>query len=884
MTSTGEARRPARRVPPLAVPRQRVVARVLATPPSGLCLVTTPPGYGGTTLMALVEEAALERAVWVDVASRDEDPVRFWLRLLDGLGAAGVEVADAVQRLRGAGGVDHVVGGLASPGERAVAETLRAVSDAGPLLLLVDDLDTSRHGELSAQLLDFAEGQPSTCRMVVRTRHGSGLGLAHLVSSGRLVVLGALDLALGDPEARELAGLLAPRLPAEGRDALVDVCDGWVTALVAALRVVGSDPEEDPTAWLLEGGLDPLFDDELDHMGTEEAGLLEATCVLDVLRPDVCDALRDRGDSHLLLGRLDASQTMLTRERGRGATFRVHPLFAGYLRRRLQLMGPTALADAHRRAAEWFIVHGDVERAIGHQLEAGDVTAAMETLAHHLRPLLDAGKADLVRSWYGATGGPRVDQRHRHLLGAAWAEVMAGNAPGAEQQLHLVLDSIDELSRDDATQAAEAADEGWSADPEPEEYGYDWLVAEAALLRGRLEGWWGYPSRSRESVERARRHYGDAWERMAHQSSAFQLVRSLLWSGRTSEAKKLLTMAAQRPQTKDYYRQVAIPSLRALVAAQEGRAHRSLALARQATSALERVGPLGRFDGCDAQLAEATAAVDLDQPESAVVAADAVVTRAMEHGHVTYHVLGLVCLAAARGAKADLAGARLLLGEARVLLRTHAPGSDLTARVDLAELVLTLQSGEQERARVVATKLSECFEKDLAQLRLRRRHPAEVGQLRRLQPQLPRQMVDQRLLVATSSLVARPAEAHAHLLAAAEMAYELGLHRALVGWPEELHVAAQEVARQHASEAMTRLLWVARAPRPAPAPSLATLSTGDHELLTALATTTSNAALAEELGISINTVKTRLRRLYAKLDVHGRDEAVRRARDAGILR
>ena len=49
------------------------------------------------------------------------------------------------------------------------------------------------------------------------------------------------------------------------------------------------------------------------------------------------------------------------------------------------------------------------------------------------------------------------------------------------------------------------------------------------------------------------------------------------------------------------------------------------------------------------------------------------------------------------------------------------------------------------------------------------------------------------------------------------MAYELGLHRALVGWPEELHVAAEEVARHHASEAMTRLLWVARAPRPAPA-------------------------------------------------------------------
>lgn len=881
VTSPGEVRRPTRRVPPLAAPRHRVLARVLATPPSGLCLITTPPGYGGTTLMGLVEEASPERTVWVDVGGRDgETPVRFWHRLLDGLAAAGVDVSDAVHRLRGSGGVDEVVGHAAPPGERAVAETLRAVSEAGPLLLLVDDLDTARHGVLAAQLLDFAEGQPSTCRMVVRTRRGSSLGLAHLVSSGRLVVLGAHDLALDDAEARELAGVLAPRLPADRRDALVELCDGWVTALVAALRVVASDPEEEPTAWLLGGGLDPLFDHELEQLGAEEADLLTATCVLDVLTPQVCDALCDRGDSHLLLGRLDASQTMLMRQRGRGATFRVHPLFAQYLRRRLQLLGPTALADAHRRAGQWFLDHGDVERAIGHHLECGDVAAAMDTLAQHLAPLLDSGKADLVRSWYSTTGGPKVDQRHRHLLGMAWAEVFAGNLTGAEQQLHLVLDAVDRMTHDSAA--------GSTGTPAPtaselEESSRDWLVAEAALLRGVLEGWHGYPARSRESVERARRHYGDAWERMAHQSAAFLLVRTLLWSGRTPEAKELLTMAAQRPRTKDYYRQLAIPALRALVAAQEGRAHRALALARQATSALERAGPLGRFDACDAQLAEAMAVVDLDEPDTALVPADAVVTRAMEHGHVTYQVLGLIALAAARGARADTAGARLLLEEARLLLRTLAPDSDLAARVDVAELSLCLEAGESERAHTLVARMPQGFEKEMALVRLDRRRPPELLQLRRLRPLTPRHMVEQRLLIATSSLVARPTEAHAHLLAAAEMAYELGLHRALVGWPEELHVAAERVARQQASEAMTRLLWVARAPRSVPAAPMAALSTGDHRLLAALATATSNAQLAEELGITINTVKTRLRRLYAKLDVHGRDEAVRRAREAGLL-
>ncbi len=55
-------------------------------------------------------------------------------------------------------------------------------------------------------------------------------------------------------------------------------------------------------------------------------------------------------------------------------------------------------------------------------------------------------------------------------------------------------------------------------------------------------------------------------------------------------------------------------------------------------------------------------------------------------------------------------------------------------------------------------------------------------------------------------------EAENHLLAAAEAAFELGLHRALVGWPEELEVLAEDVARDQASEAVTRVLWVARPP------------------------------------------------------------------------
>ena len=61
------------------------------------------------------------------------------------------------------------------------------------------------------------------------------------------------------------------------------------------------------------------------------------------------------------------------------------------------------------------------------------------------------------------------------------------------------------------------------------------------------------------------------------------------------------------------------------------------------------------------------------------------------------------------------------------------------------------------------------------------------------------------------------------------------------------------------------------------------LSNRDVELLRCLADGKSTAQIAAVLAVSRNTARTRIRRVQGKLEVAGRDAAVRTAQDLGVL-
>ena len=70
---------------------------------------------------------------------------------------------------------------------------------------------------------------------------------------------------------------------------------------------------------------------------------------------------------------------------------------------------------------------------------------------------------------------------------------------------------------------------------------------------------------------------------------------------------------------------------------------------------------------------------------------------------------------------------------------------------------------------------------------------------------------------------------------------------------------------------------------PRPQPLIEPLSERELEILRLLTTDLSTREMAEQLVVSVNTIKTQIKNIYAKLNVHSREEALDKARALKLI-
>jgi LuxR family transcriptional regulator, maltose regulon positive regulatory protein len=441
------------------VPRPRLAGRLNEGLARQLILVCAPAGSGKTALLADWARRGRCPVAWLSLDAGDNDPARLWRHAVA-----------ALERVRP--GISERVGPLlgppAPPSFEGLVTALVNELDAEPgkdeVLLVLDDYHLIDSQAVHASLRFLLEHLPPGLRLVLTSRSDPPLPLARLRASGQLAELRADDLRFTTDEA---AALLREAAGADLPDAAVAVLaartEGWAAGLqLAALSLRG---QEDPAGFVaaFSGShryvLDYLAGEVLDRQTEELRGFLLETSVLERLSGALCDAVTGRADSQVMLEAIEhAGLFLVPLDEVRG-WWRYHQLFADLLRVRLRQQRPERIPVLHRNAAAWHSEHGPADAAVRHAIAAGDMNWAARLMEQYFDELFYLhGEGATLERWFSALPAGTIRSRPRLLVARAAqvdtggrAEEVGGLLDAAE---HAYADAADEPFEPSAGRAA----------------------------------------------------------------------------------------------------------------------------------------------------------------------------------------------------------------------------------------------------------------------------------------------------------------------------------------------------------------------------------------------------------------------------------------------
>lgn len=845
--------------------RERLDTRSARYP---LTLVCAPAGYGKTLLLAdWVEKTGAADKAWVSLDGGDNDAGRFWTAVLSAVcGCAPVPSSSRLHTLHPPG-VPDAAGFFAD-----LIDGLAALP--APLYLVLDDLQEIEDEHTWHGIAMLVRHQPRNVRLVLSTRADPQLPLARLRLQGELAQLRAGDLRFSTEHAAELLRRADAGLDDDQVRRLVEQTAGWPAGLRLAARSLRD--VSDREAFLVEFAgndravADFLVSEVLARLPAATADVLALVSVCDEVTPALAAALSGRPDAGAILAGLERDNSLVLGVGSDRQWFRTHPLLRSYLLADLSRQRPGVLAELHETAAEWFAERERPDKALEHVTLTGENRTMVDLLGRHGATVLLAGDDHgSVRRALASVGDHTVRQLPTLALISALEHTQVGEHAQAEADLASCWTAWPDRPAAELVRlrqlvlATQALARGRALPVEP----LDWPAVIGALDGGDLE----------------------AWARLAH---GWKLLRA----GAVAKARSELATAARlaRQQGFDY---VAMHSLSALavLSCRDGAfpaAESTCAAAVELAYAHGwTVSPWLTADHVMVGFArllslDPDAALDEARHAAATLPADA-------DAHLLRYLIDLLTGAALidAGRRQDglamLARARHDHGDAGIPTPLLAAGMvfEHRATLDLGHEALAQQLVAWTRDRI-----GTVAELALMQARTSFAHGALAATESAIRevlddprpPLCPTTRLEARLLeTALEIRLGRRTRARGALDAALELAEPSSLirpfHHADASVRRLLLEQVGGFGRTNAFAARVSQLVSTR-----DAETADVLTSREHAVLMRLSSPQSLDELASDMSVSVNTVKTHVRAIYAKLGVNNRRAAVVAGRQLGL--
>ena len=842
-------------------------------------LISAPAGFGKTTLVSEWIADFTRPVAWLSLDEGDNDPARFLTYLI----AALQTVASGIG--------ESILGVLQSPQPpppesilTALLNEISAIPD--PFVLVLDDYHVIDAKPVDSALGFLLEHLPPQMHLVITTREDPQFPLARLRAKGQLTELRVTDLRFTDSEAAEfLNQVMELRLSEEDIRALEARTEGWIAGLqLAAISMQG---HKDATGFIksFTGShyfvMDYLVEEVLGQQSESIQAFLLRTSILDRMCGSLCDAvLLDPSTSgQETLEVLEHANLFLIPLDNERRWYRYHHLFRDLLRQRLQQSivssgdGESRMKELHLRASQWYEDHDLVMEAFHHAAAASDIDRAERLIEGKGIPLHFSGGVVPILEWLESlpvevmNARPWLWWRHAALL------LINGQTIGVGEKL----------------QAAETGIATMLQGSEPDDKTRNLIgkIASAkatlALTRYDVENMF---AQSRRALE-----YLDADSLFNRAAANWVLGYAYLLQGDRAAARHALMEAISFSQTSGAMFTLILATIGlGIVQEVDNELYPAAETYRRV---LEWAGDQPQQIINEAHLGLARVLYEWNDLESAEQHTRKSLDLARQYENVIDRfIIGEVFLSRLKLAQGDVTGAAAVLEKTDQSVRQHNFVHRMP-EVAAAQVVTLLRQGNLS----VAAHIAQTHKLPLGQARVhlaRGDAAAALAVLGAFRQQVEARAWKDELL---KGLVLQSIAYHMKgekdmalqtLAAALEMAEPGGFIRIFVDEGSPMHQLVSEAAAQGIMPGYTdKLLAVFESELKStgePAQGIIDpLSSRELEVLQLIAEGLSNGEIGKRLFLALDTVKGHNRKIFDKLGVQRRTEAVARARELGLL-
>jgi LuxR family transcriptional regulator, maltose regulon positive regulatory protein len=487
------------------VPRPGLYERLDAGLTRKLTLISAPTGFGKSTLMTGWLSERDQLAAWLSLDRGDNDPVRFWTYLIAAIQTIHQETGAEARQIVSAPQLRST--------ESVAISLINDISQLGhDLIMVLDDYHIIETEQVHADLSYLLEHQPPNLHIVLITRVDPSISLARLRAHSQLIEIRAKDLQFTTEEAAALFNeKMGLNLKPEHIEALNTHTESWVVGLQLAALSLKGQPSYDAFIDEFTGGhqfiLDYLTEEVLVALPDSQRGFLLRTSILDRFCGALCRAVTGDPASQQILDEIWRRNLFLIPLDTVGCWFRYQHLFAEVLYTLLERDHPDEIGALHLKAAEWFENEGYSSEAVDHALRSGDMAQARELVLKHWMTVLHRGEIATVQRWLDALpeskdgADPYVPLARCWALFLSWQNSAIG--PHLEQASNAYEFLVDEGSLSGVQQ--------------------DQVAAQLAMMRSVLTRDQGEHARSVAHAEEAARLFpqellegiGTAWNMLA---------------------------------------------------------------------------------------------------------------------------------------------------------------------------------------------------------------------------------------------------------------------------------------------------------------------------------------------------------------------------------